>query len=57
MTSTRKHLALAILICLAVLCYMVGAIVGAIALVAIGFLLELAFWVGIFKTPPKTTDN
>ena len=57
MTSTRKHLALAILICLAVLCYMVGAIVGAIALVAIGFLLELAFWVGIFKKPPKITDN
>ncbi|MDM7862316.1 hypothetical protein QTP81_17040 [Alteromonas sp. ASW11-36] len=57
MTSTTKYLALAILFCLAVLCFMVGTIAGAIAFIAIGFLLELAFWIGVFKTSSKPKKN
>lgn len=53
MTRLGKYLMLGALLCLAVLCYFVGSAIGAVAFIAMGILLELAFWVGIFKTSRK----
>lgn len=37
------------LICAAIACYIAGATKGATGLLIVGVLLELAFWVGLFK--------
>jgi len=54
MTKTAKYLLLSALFCLALLCYFVGSVIGAIAFIALGLLLEIALWVGIFKSSKKT---
>lgn len=53
MTKTGKILMLTALICLAVLCIFVGSVIGAIAFIALGLILEAAFWLGIFKQKAK----
>ncbi|MDC8830845.1 hypothetical protein [Alteromonas gilva] len=53
MTPTGKFLMLSALLCLAILCVAVGTVVGAVAFIALGVLLELAFWLGIFKKASK----
>ncbi|MEP4890436.1 MAG: hypothetical protein ABJV04_10445 [Aliiglaciecola sp.] len=53
MTKTTKYLLLAALFCLAVVCYYVGNVIGAIAFIALGLLLEIALWVGIFQSSKK----
>ncbi|MGJ8682265.1 hypothetical protein [Paraglaciecola sp.] len=52
MTTLGKYLMLGALICLALVCYFVGSVTGAVSFIILGILLEVAFWVGIFK--PKT---
>jgi len=52
MTPIGKFLILGALFCLAVLYYAVGTVIGAIAFIALGIMLELAFWLGIFKRIP-----
>tara|TARA_R110000868_G_scaffold46756_5_gene154207 strand:- start:229 stop:399 length:171 start_codon:yes stop_codon:yes gene_type:complete len=52
MSKLGKYLLLGALICLALVCYFVGSVTGAIAFIVMGVLLETAFWLGIFK--PKT---
>lgn len=56
MTNLRKYLLLGALFCLAMLCYFVGSAIGAVAFIAMGLLLELAFWVGIFKPSQKQSS-
>ena len=51
MTKTGKYLVLAAFFLLAALCVFVGSVIGAVAFIALGIVLELAFWIGIFKTP------
>jgi len=50
MTKTGKYLILSAFFCLALLCFFIGSVVGAIAFIALGLLLEIALWVGIFKS-------
>ena len=54
MSKVGKYLVLGALLCLALVCYFVGSILGAVAFIIMGVLLELAFWVGIFKSSTKT---
>ncbi len=49
MSKQNKWLMLGILFLCALVCYAVGFIVGAIAFVVIGAILELAFWIGVFR--------
>jgi len=42
-----RKILLTLLLVGAVVCYLIGTRSGAIALVALGALLELAFWVGL----------
>ncbi|WP_199271681.1 hypothetical protein [Paraglaciecola sp. L3A3] len=53
MTRLGKILMLAALICLGILCAFVGSVTGAIAFITMGILVEVAFWVGIFKTKKR----
>ncbi len=53
MTKLGKYLMLSALFCLALVCYFIGSGVGAVAFIALGIVLELAFWFGIFKTSGK----
>ncbi|GAC16010.1 hypothetical protein [Aliiglaciecola lipolytica] len=57
MTKTAKYLLLSALFCLALLCYFVGSVIGAIAFIALGLLLEIALWVGIFKSSKKHSHS
>ena len=41
--------ALILLLAAALLCYLLGFIHGALVLVVLGGLLELGFWLGLFK--------
>ncbi|MGI2171439.1 hypothetical protein ACROAE_14815 [Shewanella sp. MF05960] len=50
MTAVTQYLLLAALICLALVCYFVGSATGAVAFIVMGILLEIAFWLGIFKS-------
>jgi len=49
MSKQNKWLMLGILLLCAVACYAVGFIAGVIAFVAIGVILELLFWLGVFR--------
>lgn len=53
MSKPGKYLLLGALLCLALVCYFVGSVLGAVAFIVMGILLELAFWVGIFKSSNK----
>lgn len=53
MTNLGKFLMIGAFFCLALLCFFIGSVTGAIAFIAMGFMLELAFWVGIFKKSDK----
>ncbi|GAB2677760.1 hypothetical protein [Aliiglaciecola aliphaticivorans] len=53
MSKTTKYLLLAAVFCLALVCYYIGSMIGAIAFIALGLLLEIALWVGIFKSSKK----
>ncbi|MFC3094066.1 hypothetical protein [Alteromonas sediminis] len=53
MNKSTKIILLACTFLLAVLCYMKGSVIGSIAFIAIGALLELAFWIGVLKTNTK----
>lgn len=53
MSKSGKYLLLGALFCLALVCYFVGSVLGAVAFIIMGGLLELAFWVGIFKSSSK----
>ena len=57
MTKLGKYLMIAALFCLALLCYFIGSVIGAVAFIALGFLLELASWVGIFKRNNKVSNK
>ena len=57
MTKLGKYLLIGALFCLALLCYFIGSVIGAVAFIALGFLLEVAFWVGIFKKPENPSDK
>ena len=43
------------LFCLALVFYFIGSAKGALAFVLMGFLLELGFWFGLFKTNKDKT--
>ncbi|MDG1122141.1 MAG: hypothetical protein P8J70_03090 [Glaciecola sp.] len=49
MTTTTKTLMLISLILLACVCYFIGTLKGAIAFIALGIILEIGFWVGLFS--------
>lgn len=53
MTSFGKYLIIAAFFLLAMVCYFVGSKLGALAFIALGVLLEIAAWVGVFKTTNK----
>ena len=55
-TNLGKYLLIGAFFCLAVLCFFVGSAIGAVAFIAMGFLVELAFWLGV-KTSNKTSDK
>jgi uncharacterized membrane protein len=55
MIKQNKSLILGLLLLCAIACYLFGFVVGAIALVAIGAVLELTFWVVGFRTSEKQT--
>ncbi|MDO6692102.1 hypothetical protein Q4574_02345 [Aliiglaciecola sp. 3_MG-2023] len=57
MSKTTKYLLISALFCLAFVCYYVGSVIGAIAFIALGFLLEVALWIGILKTSKKHMSN
>ena len=53
MNSFTKYVLLAAMFCLAILCYFIGSKIGAIAFIVMGVLLELAFWLGIFRASKR----
>tara|TARA_R110002167_G_scaffold58109_1_gene164926 strand:- start:274 stop:477 length:204 start_codon:yes stop_codon:yes gene_type:complete len=53
MTKMGQYLMFGALCCLALVCVFVGSTLGAIAFITLGVLLELAFWIGIFKSSRK----
>jgi hypothetical protein len=53
MTNLGRYLLLTAFLCLAMLCYFIGSAIGAVAFIALGLVLELALWVGIFKSSQK----
>lgn len=57
MTKVGKYLVLSAFFLLALVCYYIGSKVGAIAFIALGFVLELAFWLGIFKSSNKKQEG
>jgi hypothetical protein len=57
MSTLGKYLLLGALLCLALVCYFVGSVIGAMAFIVMGVLLELAFWIGIFKATVKPTPQ
>jgi hypothetical protein len=56
MTTFTKTIMLISIILLACVCYFIGTVKGAIAFIALGILLEICFWVGIFKTIKKAAS-
>jgi hypothetical protein len=54
MNKLNKYLLLAALFCLALVCAFIGSTIGAVAFIIMGVLLEVAFWLGIFKPRIKT---
>ena len=50
MSKVTKFILVSALFCLAMVFYFIGSAKGAIAFILMGFLLELGFWIGIFKT-------
>jgi hypothetical protein len=57
MSKLGKYLLVAALFCLALICYFVGSTVGSVAFIFMAVLLELAFWVGIFKPYRKASKE
>jgi hypothetical protein len=53
MSKLGIYLLIGALLCLALVCYFVGSVIGAISFIVMAVLLELAFWVGIFKATVK----
>jgi hypothetical protein len=53
MSKITKFILFSALLCLAMLFYFMGSAKGAIAFILMGFLLELGFWIGIFKTTKR----
>lgn len=53
MTTLGKYLIIGAFFLLAIVCYFIGSKIGAVAFIALGVLLEIAAWVGIFKTTSK----
>ncbi|WP_162832684.1 hypothetical protein [Paraglaciecola arctica] len=53
MTKMGQYLMFGALCCLALVCVFVGSTLSAIAFITLGVLLELAFWIGIFKSSRK----
>ena len=49
MSKVKRVILLTALLLGALLCYQAGFATGIIVLVIVGMLLELGFWVGIFK--------
>lgn len=45
----KHYLVLSVLLAAAVSCYVLGSANGAIALVAVGVVLELGFWYGLIR--------
>jgi len=56
MSKLGKYLLLGALICLALVCYFIGSVIGSIAFIVLAILLEFAFWVGIFKPHHKRSS-
>jgi hypothetical protein len=56
MSKLGKYLLLGALICLALVCYFIGSAIGSIAFIVLAVLLELAFWIGIFKPHHKQSS-
>ncbi|CAI8218334.1 MAG: Uncharacterised protein [Glaciecola sp. HTCC2999] len=56
MNTLTKTIMLVSLILFACVCYFIGTIKGAIAFIVLGVLLEICFWVGIFKTTKKAAS-
>lgn len=50
MTTLGKYLVITVFFLLALVCYYIGSKIGAIAFIALGFVLEIAVWLGIFKS-------
>lgn len=48
MTSFTKTLLFVCLILLACVCYFIGTVKSAIAFIALGVILEIGFWIGLF---------
>ena len=49
MSTVKRVILLATLLLAALVCYQAGFATGIFVLVVVGMLLELGFWVGIFK--------
>ncbi len=49
MSTVKRVILLAALLLGALLCYQAGFATGIFVLIVVGMLLELGFWVGIFK--------
>ncbi|MGB0836026.1 MAG: hypothetical protein ACPGR2_16055 [Psychrobium sp.] len=56
MDRMLRFLLMVLIIALAITCYQIGFATGTYALVALGLVLEVAFWIGIFKKPKKVTS-
>jgi hypothetical protein len=56
MSKLGKYLLLGALICLSLVCYFIGSAIGSIVFIVLAVLLELAFWVGIFKPHHKRSS-
>lgn len=54
MNGMLRSLLMIFLIVMAIVCYQIGFATGTYAVVALGVILEIAFWIGIFKKPNKT---
>ncbi|MCL1157587.1 hypothetical protein [Shewanella inventionis] len=53
MTKSMKYLLLAAVVCLALVCLFIGSVLGAVAFITMGLLLESAFWLGIITSVQK----
>ncbi|UAL41555.1 hypothetical protein K8B83_11570 [Shewanella inventionis] len=53
MTKSIKYLLLAAVVCLALVCLFIGSVLGAVAFITMGLLLESAFWLGIITSVQK----
>jgi len=57
MTKFNRYLIIVSLLCLALVCYLVGFIMGIFIFIALGGLLELGFWIGVFTTKIETNSS